>query len=138
MERGRPKNIESPKQMWDLFCEYRDAIKQSPIFVRDWVGAGAMQVERPKEKPLTYEGFSNFVFEKGVINDTDDYFANTNNSYSDFSEVCSRIKRCIRQDQIEGGMAGIYNPSITQRLNNLAETTNGKLEIKEVNVTYDR
>jgi hypothetical protein len=27
----------------------------------------------------------------------------------------------IRQDQIEGGMAGVYNPSITQRLNGLKE-----------------
>ena len=29
----------------------------------------------------------------------------------------------MRQDQIEGGMAGMYNPSITQRLNSLVEKT---------------
>ena len=36
----------------------------------------------------------------------------------------------IRTDQIEGGMVGQFNPSITQRLNGLTEktdvTTNGK------------
>jgi hypothetical protein len=41
--------------------------------------------------------------------------------YEEFSAVCSRIRKSIRQDQIEGGMTGIYNTSITQRLNNLTE-----------------
>jgi hypothetical protein len=35
--------------------------------------------------------------------------------------ICTHIKEIVRQDQIEGGMVGQYNPSITQRLNGLKE-----------------
>jgi hypothetical protein len=117
--------------MWDLFEEYQAKVKSNPFYVRDWVGGMAMQVERPKEKPLTYEGFSNYVFSKGILKDTDDYFGNTGGAYEQFSDVCSRIKRVIREDQIAGGMAGLYNPSITQRLNNLVEKTQTDLKIEQ-------
>lgn len=127
----KKKYIESPGMMWTLFEEYQAKIKSNPFYVRDWVGGMAMQVERPKEKPLTYEGFSNYVFSKGIIKDTDDYFGNTGGAYDSYSDVCARIKRVIREDQIGGGMAGIYNPSITQRLNNLVEKTQTDLKIEQ-------
>ena len=129
--RGNKKYIDSPEIMWDLFEEYQAKVKSNPFYVRDWVGGMAMQVERPKEKPLTYEGFSNYVFSKGILKDTDDYFGNTGGAYEQFSDVCSRIKRVIREDQIAGGMAGLYNPSITQRLNNLVEKTQTDLKIEQ-------
>jgi hypothetical protein len=129
--RGNKKYIDSPEIMWDLFEEYQSKVKSNPFYVRDWVGGMAMQVERPKEKPLTYEGFSNYVFSKGILKDTDDYFGNTGGAYEQFSDVCSRIKRVIREDQIAGGMAGLYNPSITQRLNNLVEKTQTDLKIEQ-------
>jgi hypothetical protein len=51
------------------------------------------------------------------------YFSNSKGRYKRFSTICSRIRREVRSDQIEGGMAGMYNPSITQRLNSLVEKT---------------
>jgi hypothetical protein len=129
--RGNKKYIETPEIMWELFEQYQAKVKSNPFLVRDWVGGMAMQVERPKEKPLTYEGFSNYVFSKGILKDTDDYFGNTGGAYEQFSDVCSRIKRVIREDQIAGGMAGLYNPSITQRLNNLVEKTQTDLKIEQ-------
>lgn len=125
------KYIESPEKMYELFCEYRDSVKAKPFYVRDWVGAMATQIERPKEKPLTYEGFSNYVFEKGILKDTDDYFGNTKGNYDEYSSICSRIKRIIREDQIGGGMAGIYNPSITQRLNGLVEKVQNDVKVEQ-------
>lgn len=129
--RGNKKYIESSEMMWTLFEEYQTKVKSNPFYVRDWVGGMAMQVERPKEKPLTYEGFSNYVFSKGILKDTDDYFGNTGGAYEEFSDVCARIKRVIREDQIAGGMAGLYNPSITQRLNNLVEKTQTDLKVEQ-------
>jgi hypothetical protein len=49
------------------------------------------------------------------------YFKNVDKRYEEFIPICSRIRKAIRQDQIEGGMVGQYNPSITQRLNGLTE-----------------
>lgn len=130
---GKPKYIESPERMWELFSEYREQAKSKPILVQDFVGKDGEEVRREKERPLTLEGFENYCFEKGVINDLGDYFGNKNGKYEDFSAICRAIRKIIRQDQIEGGMAGIYNPSITQRLNGLVDKqeskTDGKQEI---------
>ena len=69
--------------------------------------------------PLTISGFRVFGHSKGVT--VHHYFSNPDNSYDAYRSICSRITDEIRQDQIEGGMVGQYNPSITQRLNNLTE-----------------
>lgn len=130
MAAGRPKAIKTPEEMSKLFDEYRVAIKSKPIMVHDFVGKDACEVERKKERPLTMEGFENYCYEKGIIEDMSPYFANREGRYADFVPICSRIRKIIRQDQIEGGMSGIYNPSITQRLNGLSE----KQEMRTVDV----
>ena len=118
---GRPNKIESPESLWKLFCDYKKEIKSNPILVQDYVGKDANMVYREKEQPLTMEGFDCYVMDNDIIHGLENYFANTNGRYKRFSSICSRIRKEIRRDQIAGGMAGIYNPSITQRLNNLVE-----------------
>jgi hypothetical protein len=137
-KRGRTKTIESPDQMWNLFQDYVKHTKANPIKVKDWVGGMAKQVIREKERPLTNEGFSIYLFESGIMSDVKDYFSNREGRYQDFVPICSRIRESIRQDQIAGGMAGIYNPSITQRLNGLVEKTENKHEVTEIKITHDR
>jgi DNA-packaging protein gp3 len=119
--KGRPKKIETPEKMWEYFQAYRKEVKSNPFLVKDWVGKDAIAVYREKEKPLTIEGFENWCSSNEIIEDLGDYFTNTKNNYNNYSAICSRIKKNIRNDQIAGGMAGIYNPSITQRLNGLVE-----------------
>ena len=120
---GKNKYIESPEKMWELFEQYREATKSKPILVQDFVGKDGEEVDRKRERPLTMEGFECFVMDKTAITypDLTEYFEGKNESYRSYFPICSRIKRELRRDQIEGGMAGIYNPSITQRLNNLVE-----------------
>jgi hypothetical protein len=124
------KNIETPEKMWEHFLAYKKQVKDNPIIVKDWVGKDATDVFREKEKPLTFIGFQNYLDDQEIITDVTDYFENKDNRYSDFIRICSRIKRNIQDDQIAGGMVGIYNPSITQRLNGLTDnvdlTTKGK------------
>ncbi|HEY9701838.1 MAG TPA: hypothetical protein V6C58_05305, partial [Allocoleopsis sp.] len=55
-------------------------------------------------------------------------FEGKNESYRSYFPICSRIKREIRNEQIIGGMVGIYNPSITQRLNGLVDKQEQKQE----------
>jgi hypothetical protein len=126
------KNIKTPEELWEHFCNYRNLIKSNPIIVVDFVGSKGNRDERPKERPLTIEGFENYLEDMDVIGQLSHYFANTDNKYSDYLTICSRIKRSVRQDQIEGGMAGIYNPSITQRLNGLVEKTQNENLNREV------
>jgi hypothetical protein len=118
---GRHKNIESPEKLKEYFLLYREETKANPFIVKDWVGKDAFEVHKEKERPLTIEGFECWLMDNGILNDLGDYLKNRDNRYAEFTPICSYIRKQTRKDQIEGGMAGVYNPSITQRLNNLTE-----------------
>lgn len=123
MPRDKEYTVE---ELEETFNKYVTAVKKKPFLVKDWVGKDGDQVFREKEKPLTMEGFRVFAFKlKGCIKH---YFDNRDSAYNEYGTICSHIKDIIRQDQIEGGMAGMYNPSITQRLNGLVEKSENKTE----------
>ena len=119
---AKHKYIETPEKMWELFKDYEFYAKSNPIIVEDYVGKDAELVKRKKEVPLSVDSFEDYLFELGIINDLGDYFSNKDERYTEYATICRAIKRKCRKDQINGGMAGIYNPSITQRLNGLADT----------------
>lgn len=125
---AKHKYIETPERLWELFEIYAKKTKETPITVHDFVGKDGRSDYREKERPLTIEGFECYLYDEGIIGDLSNYFANSNDKYSEFSTICSRIRKVVRNDQIQGGMTGIYNPSITQRLNGLVEKTENKNE----------
>ena len=125
------KYIETPERLWELFKEYETYAKSNPIIVEDYVGKDAELVRRKKEVPLTVDSFEDYLFELGIINDLGDYFSNKDERYTEYATICRAIKRKCRKDQINGGMAGIYNPSITQRLNNLTERIESEVIVSE-------
>lgn len=116
------KNV-SVEQMKETFEEYKKVTKKDFIRVHDFKWKDAIPVYIEREKPLTFEWFINFAEDK-LWCTVEQYFYPANYpdiDYSDYLSVCTRIKREIRTDQINWGMAWIYNPSITQRLNGLVE-----------------
>lgn len=115
------KDIKTAEELWTLFEAYLKKLKDNPFKVKDWVGKDGDMVYREKERPVTMEGFRVFGYDHGVT--IKNYFDNQNGNYDDYYTICSRIRDYIRNEQIEGGMAGMYNPSITQRLNSLVEKT---------------
>jgi hypothetical protein len=125
---AKHKYIETPEKMWELFEQYKAKTKSNPRKKMVFVGKDGNRDYELLETPLTFEGFYNYCYD--IVGCIDQYFENRDNRYTDYVAICSRIKREIREDQITGGMVGQYNPSITQRLNNLKEqsdiTTNGK------------
>jgi hypothetical protein len=135
MPSGKTKYIQTPAIMWELFCAYKEQIKSTPIKKHVFVGKDGESADEKRERPLTIEGFENYVADLDIIQDLGDYFENRNKAYNDYIPVCRRIKRVIRQDQIEGGMAMIYHPSITQRLNGLVDKKEESGEVS-ILVTY--
>ena len=131
---GRFKLIETPEKLYDYFEEYKEYIKTNPRTIDKALQSGKIAKETLRV-PLTMDAFEIFCFQKGFT--VEHYFRNTNGAYEDYCGICNIIKKEIRADQIEGGMVGQYNSSITQRLNGLIEksdvTTNGK-EINEIKV----
>lgn len=124
----------TPELLMELFEGYKKEVKSTPFIIIDWVGASAKEVKRKKEKPLIKEGFENYVRRNSRLKNFGDYFANSDNSYTDFIPVLEDIKREIREDQISGGMAQIYNSSITARLNNLVEQTENKHQVTSIEI----
>ena len=128
---GHGKYIETPEKMWEYFEAYRAEVKNNPRTKTVFPGKDAIPQREPLERPLTLEGFENWCADAGIRQDLGDYFANTKGNYSEYSTICSRIKRVIRQDQIEGGMVGQYNASITQRLNALVDKQENQVFIEQ-------
>ncbi len=128
---AKHKYIETPEKLYELFEDYKKSLK--PREIQKATAAGVKsEFHKP---PLTMEGFEVFGYSVGFT--LEHYFRNDTGSYDAYCTICNRIKKEIRNDQIEGGMVGQFNPSITQRLNGLTEktdvTTNGK-EINEIKV----
>jgi len=116
---GHPRNVETPEKMWELFLEYAKVTKANPRFKTQFVGRDGDMVKEPLERPLTMEGFELYCVERvGYVHQ---YFVNQENMYEEYLNICMRVRKAIREDQIEGGMVGQYNASITQRLNGLVE-----------------
>jgi hypothetical protein len=116
---GRPRNLESPEQLYELFKKYKEDVKANPRIKSVFGGKEFEERAEPLERPLTMEGFRVYCFDK--VGCVKQYFDNLDKKYNDFLPICTHIKEIVRQDQIEGGMVGQYNPSITQRLNGLKE-----------------
>ena len=131
MGAGRPRIFATPEDLWSAFVEYAEEVKANPRLKTVFVGKDGEQKLEPLQRPLTMEGFQLFLWDKGVRSGADEYFTNKDGKYDEFSEVCSRIKKSIRKDQIEGGMVGQYNPSITQRLNGLVEKQETSITIEQ-------
>jgi len=135
-KRGRPKKLANPSDLWDAFQRYRQWTADNPFKVHDFKGKDADEVFIKKERCLSMEGFSNFCWEYKIHGFVDDYFHNKEGRYTDFATICTRIKAIIRENQVAGGMAGIFNPSITQRLNNLVEKSEVKQETTEIKQVF--
>ena len=111
----------------DTWQDYKDSIKEQE---KEWkkvqyVGRNGDRVEDTVKVPLTFEGFKRYCWDEG-LGAIEKYFTNQGGYYDEFGGICSRIKNEIRENQIIGGMNGFFNPSITQRLNNLSEKTENK------------
>lgn len=120
---GISKTIKTPKQLWSLFFAYKTAIKKKPRHRFVLSQRTGKMVKEKLETPLTKEGFYNYVANQGIIVTLKDYFSDRDERYTEFVPICTRIREEIRQDQIEGGMVGQYNASLTARINGLADKT---------------
>ena len=130
---GKPKYIETPERLWELFLAYKKEVKSNPIIIKDWVGKDSEQVYREKEKPLTMVGFECYVCDNTNISypDLTVYFEGKEESYKNYFPISSRIKAEILNDQLTGGMVMIYSQSLTARVNNISDKQEIKHDLPE-------
>lgn len=125
------ENPDKLKEAWEAFKA--DVKEQAEEWLKvQYVGKEGERVTDPQKIPLTLEGFKRYCRENH--GDVSNYFDNSGELYNDFKVICSHIRDEIRENQIIGGMLGFFNPSITQRLNNLTEKTENKNENTNIEV----
>ena len=132
---AKPKYIESPSAMWELFMKYVEWCKENPVTSEDYVGGAGKKVTRSYDRPLTMSGFRAFGHREGVT--VHHYFSNSEGAYDEYRSICRAIEDEIRDYQITGGLVGLLNSSITQRLNGLTERvdqTSGGEKVTEIKV----
>lgn len=115
--------FKEPKELEKAWSEFKDDLKeQSNEWLKlQYVGKDGDRRADPQKVPMTMEGFERFCYNNyGTVHH---YFDNKEGYYEDFGVICRAIKKEIRENQIIGGLLGFYNPSITQRINNLSEKT---------------
>jgi len=134
---GKHKYIETPEKMWELFSSYVSYSQSNPRLKVEYVGKDGERVNTPLQVPLTMEAFEDYVADKGLNQSLDHYFCNLDGRYDEYVSICSRVRRRIRRDQIEGGMVGQYNASITQRLNGLVEKQHNTIQMNDIFTAID-
>ena len=129
------RTFHEPKEIYDAFTKYKEyLILEAANWPKvQYVGKDGKRVTDNPVLPFTMDGFEVFCYDRyGRI---DQYFDNREGYYVDFLSICSRIRMEIRDNQITGGMLSQFNPSITQRLNNLKETIEQTNNIKLDQIT---
>jgi len=129
----------TPEELEAYFEQYKEWVEENPILVQDYVGKDGTEVNRKKNRPLTFDGFEIWLRKNSKIKCCQHILDNVKSAYNDFIDVSRYIKASVKADQIEGGMAGIYNPNITARLNGLTEKIqeDGSKEVT-IKVKYER
>ena len=120
---GRPPVFETPDDLWRCFSEYVALVEQHDINLPTYVVKGSKREEGKGGKiarPLTFQGFMAFA---GISREWADFEKYTKQRDEGFCEVITRIRRIIESDQVEGGLANIYNSNLTARLNGLKDRT---------------
>jgi len=114
------KTPDELEHAWKLYKE--DLLVQATDWLKiQYVGKDGQRMTDAMKLPYTMDGFEVFCYNN--YGNVGQYFDNKDGYYSDFVAICSHIKKEIRSNQITGGLLGMYNPSITQRLNSLVEKT---------------
>jgi hypothetical protein len=120
------KTAEELQKAFEAYKEHLEVEALKWVKVQ-YVGKEGERVEDKYKLPMTLEGFEIFCYNNyGMVKQ---YFDNKDGYYTDFVAICSYIRTEIRNNQITGGLLGVYNPSITQRLNGLTEKVQNEQNI---------
>jgi hypothetical protein len=117
----RTKAIETPERLQELFDQYREWVKTSPYMVHDFVGKEGVEVERKRQRPLTWVGFEAWLWREGVVTHLGHYEQNTEGSYTEYLPIIRALKNQCSSDIIDGALSGVFNQNIAARLEGLTD-----------------
>lgn len=131
--KGKPRAIETPEKLWELFEEYKVWSKENPYKVHTHTNMRGVKQYQDKERVLTYIGFEGWLCMNEIVYDLTHYETaispNTKDHKAvDYRTTIVKIKRVCSLDTITGASAGVYNANIASRLEGLSEKSEVKVE----------
>lgn len=128
---GRPPVFKTPNDLWRCFLEYIAMVDAHDINLPTYIVKGSKRGAKERDnsnkeegkggkvaRPLTFQGFMAFT---GMGSEWRTFASYTAKRSDEFSAVISRIRAVVQSDQIEGGLANIYNSNLTARLNGITD-----------------
>ena len=91
---------------------------------------------KQKQRPYTKQGFYVFVKKKTGFNVSHYFRPSTQHDYSAYKDVIEEIELTIADNQISGGMVGIFNARMSSLMQGLVEKTENKNDNK-ITVTVE-
>lgn len=131
---GRPKNLKSPKQLWQAAVEYFDWCDNNPFKMQDFIRGGDAAgtiIELDKMRPYTWMGLEMWLRDNMLIAKLDDYRANKDNRYPEFADTLSHIEQIIRDQKFSGAAAGFFNANIISRDLGLTDKTQNTITVEQ-------
>lgn len=131
---GRPKKLKSPKQLWELACDYFQHCDETPWVKVDFRGRFAEKVEIPTTRPYTWGGLDEFLCSRIGLTSIRRYKENkpivkdgvTVYPYAEFCHVITRVGNIIRTQKLEGALLGVFDSRIVSAELGLSQ----KVEVK--------
>lgn len=121
--------------MWEAACEYFTWCVKHPLKEKDFRGGMAKRVTLDRMRPFTMEGLCLYLdcntvyfnhFEKSLVGKDDDLS-------KDFSQIVTRIKETVFNQQFTGAASGFLNANIIARRNGIAEKQEARQVDKDGN-----
>lgn len=134
---AKHKYIETPEKLWELFKEYVQYERDNPMKRTDYVGRDGNRVDTPLETPITFEGFECYLADKGIIEDLGHYSANTDNSYSEYRTIITRIRNNCFVHNFKGAAVGLFNANLIARKLGISDNANQVVEVKNYDVSLN-
>jgi hypothetical protein len=136
---GQPKKIPDSETLYNWFEAYKFWTDSNPISKMDFKGKDADEVTYKLERPLTWVGFGVWLYKNKTVSNLDEYKANKDDVYAQYSSILRVIGAEIYQNQYDGAVVGTFNQSIVARKLGLAEKSEVKTDVTivETRIGFD-
>lgn len=136
---GQPKKVPDSETLYKWFEDYKLWSELNPVTKMDFKGKDADEVTYKLERPLTWIGFSVWLYKNRGVSNIDEYKANKDKVYAEYSSIIRVISDEIYQQQYDGAATGVYQQNIVARKLGLADKAETKTEltIKETRIGFD-
>lgn len=123
---GRPRKCEDPDKLWGIACDYFTWAVNNPMYKREAIKSGDLAGEIVNieiDRPFTWQGLENHLRINGLMAKLDDYRANKNKNYDEFTDILACIGNIITEQKYSGALVGTYNPNLIARDLGMTEKT---------------